>query len=359
VKQLLKILKTTNMINGPAKTEAQYRAVKMDSSSSLKEFSQNRKKYHKKYVLNEAVEEEDNLAATMGRIVETMLLEPDEFDNRFHMSVVTAAPTAMMLDFVEALCKHTLAATNEDGVVTRTFEDLTKDAYADSGFKIKLDAVLGKFLGTDAEVYFKEMVEVRRRGLTVVTMKEVDNATKIVEELKTNDFTAPIVNLVKSSRYDIYNQLQIEGYSIDEHLFKSMMDKVVVDHDKKTIQVYDLKCTWSVENFYKEYYLYRRAYIQGYLYWRGARHHFADLTRDGYTVLFPAFIVCDSTNYTAPLIYQMSDVDITDAASGFEYKGTQYPGVESIIKDLKWAIENDKWNISRENYLNNGVVKLG
>jgi hypothetical protein len=347
------------MINGPAKTEAQYRAVKMDSSSSLKEFSMNRKKYHKKYILNEAVEEEDNLAATMGRIVETMLLEPDEFDNRFHMSVVAAAPTAMMLDFVEALCKHTLAATNEDGVLTRTFEDLTKDAHADSGFKIKLDAVLGKFLGTDAEVYFKEMVEVRRRGLTVVTMKEVDNATKIVEELKTNDFTASVVNMVKSARYSIYNQLQVEGYEVLGHLFKSMMDKMIVDHEAKTVQVYDLKCTWSVENFYDEYYLYRRAYIQGYLYYEAAGSWASEHGYGDYTILYPKFIVCDSTNYSAPLIYAMSDENIQDALNGFEYKGRKYSGVASIIEDLKWAIENDKWNISRENYLNNGVVKLG
>jgi hypothetical protein len=48
------------MISGQTKTEAQYRAVKMDSSSSLKEFSTNRKKYHKKYILNEQVEDEDN-----------------------------------------------------------------------------------------------------------------------------------------------------------------------------------------------------------------------------------------------------------------------------------------------------------
>ena len=347
------------MIQGQTKTEAQYRAVKMDSSSSLKEFSTNRKKYHKKYILGEHVEDEDSKAATTGRVVETMLLEPEEFDNRFHMSVVASAPTAMMLDFVEALCKHTLAATNEDGVVTRSFEDLTRDAYADSGFKIKLDAVLGKFLGTDAEVYFKEMVEVRRRGLTVITMQEVDNATKIVEELKTNDFTAPIVNLVRSANYDVYNQLQIEGYDVFDHQFKSMMDKVIVDHNKKLIKVYDLKCTWSVENFYKEYYLYRRAYIQGYLYWMGAKHHFADLLKEGYNVEYPAFLVCDSTNYAAPLVYQMSYDNITDAVNGFEYKGAQYPGVKSLIEDLQWAIENDKWNISRENYLNNGVAKLG
>ncbi len=129
------------MISGQTKTEAQYRAVKMDSSSSLKEFSTNRKKYHKKYILNEQVEDEDTKAATTGRVVETLLLEPEEFDNRFHMSVVSSAPTAMMLDFVEALCKHTLACTNEDGVVTRAFEELTRDAHADSGFKIKLDAL--------------------------------------------------------------------------------------------------------------------------------------------------------------------------------------------------------------------------
>jgi len=344
------------MISGQTKTEAQYRAVKMDSSSSLKEFSTNRKKYHKKYILNEQVEDEDTKAATTGRVVETLLLEPEEFDNRFHMSVVSSAPTAMMLDFVEALCKHTLAATNEDGVVTRAFEELTRDAYADSGFKIKLDAVLGKFLGTDAEVYFKEMVEVRRRGLTVVTMQEVDNATKIVEELKTNDFTAPVVNLVNSTRYDVHNQLQVEGYEVDGHLFKSMMDKVVVDHTAKTIQVYDLKCTWSVENFFDEYYLYRRAYIQAYLYFFAAKHHFAELD---YLILDPIFIVCDSTNYSAPLLYQSTIDSMLNAKKGFTYKGREYPGVTSLIEDLKWAIENDKWNISRENYLNNGVVKLG
>jgi hypothetical protein len=62
------------MIKGVTKTEAQYRAVKMDSSSSLKDFSVDRKKYYKKYIKGEKVEDKDNLSATMGRIVETLLL---------------------------------------------------------------------------------------------------------------------------------------------------------------------------------------------------------------------------------------------------------------------------------------------
>ena len=348
------------MINGPAKTEAQYRAVQMDSSSSLKEFSQNRKKYHKKYILNERVEEEDNKAATTGRVVETLLLEPDEFDNRFHMSVITSAPTGLMLDFVEALYKHTAEATNEDGVLTRNFEELCKDAYVDSGFKIKLDAVLNKFVGSDAEVYYKEIREVRAKGLTVVTTQDVENAEKIVQELKTNDFTAEVVNMVPSARYSIYNQLQVEGYEVDGHMFKSMLDKVIIDHKEKLISPYDLKCTWSVENFYEEYYLYRRAYIQAYLYYHAMLHMANDPNSEyyGYTVEYLKFIVCDSTNYYRPLIYTLELDDMMDAYKGFVHKGRTYPGVGDLVAALKWCVGTNTWDISHKNYMANGVVNI-
>lgn len=340
------------------KTEASYRAIVMDSSSSLKEFSVNRKKYHKKYILNENVEEEDSKASVTGRIVETLLLEPEEFDNRFYMSVCLNAPTGMMLDFVEALCKHTLAATDEFGNVSRTFEEMAKDAYVDSGYKIKFEAVIGKFQGSDAEIYYNELRTVKSKGLTVVTAEDVTNAEKVVTELKTNFVTADVVSLINSARYTIHNQFQIEGYSVDGHLFKSMMDKVVIDHNERTIQVYDLKCTWSVENFYEEYYLYRRAYIQAYLYYKAAHSLTFDGELFGYNVLFPKFIVCDSTNYMNPLIFTLNDEAMDDAYNGFEHKGRVYPGVKQLIEDLKWAIENDTWNISRDNYLNNGIVNI-
>ena len=347
------------MIQGTAKTEAQYRAIYLDSSSSLKDFSMDRKKYHKKYILNEVVEDEDSKAATMGRMVETLLMEPHLFDERFYVSTCISTPTAMMLDFVEALYKYTVEATSEEGTVTRSFEEMCKDAHADSGFKIGLDAVLKKFIGSDAEVYYKEIREVRPKHLTVVAAQEIANAEKIVIELKTNPVTAEIVNLVDDVQYSVHNQLQVEGYKVNDHMFKSMMDKVVVDHKAKTVQVYDLKCTWSVENFYNEYYLYRRAYIQGYLYLRAAAFWASEMGYEGYTILYPKFIVCDSTNYMNPLVYEMSKISMQNAEEGFEYKGREYPGVYQLIEDLKWALDNDVWNISRENHINNGVVKLG
>ncbi len=348
------------MIAGKVKTEKEYRAVSMDSSSSLKEFSVNRKKYHQRYILNEKVEEEETKASVVGRVVETLLLEPEEFDNRFYMSVCLSAPTGLMLAFVEALYKHTAAATDEFGNVNRPFADLFTDAYAESGFKIKPDAVLNKFQGSDAEIYYDELRKVRSKGLTVVTTEDVTNAEKIVTELRTNFVTSEVVNLVNSARWSVHNQFQIEGYSVDGHLFKSMMDKVIVDHDQRTIQVYDLKCVWAVEGFYEEYYLYRRAYIQAYLYYQAIMSLTINQNSDlyGYKVEFPKFIVCDSTNYYNPLVYTLSGEDLLDAYEGFEHKGRKYPGVGQLIKDLEWAVENDVWNISRENYINNGVVNI-
>src|SRR6478752_5251893 len=219
------------MIQGKIKTEKEYRAVGLDSSSSLKEFSIDRRKYYKKYILGEKLtEEEDSKASVIGRVVETLLFEKDKFDERFAMSSLSKAPTGLMLEFVEALYRRSKEATDENGEITKEFSEIAEIAYKDSGFKIKLEKVLEKFIGSDAEIFYKEIREIRSKGLTVVTTDDVTNAERIVEELKTNEFTAPILTLVNSDRYDIRVQYQIEGYEIDGLKLKSMMDIVIIDH---------------------------------------------------------------------------------------------------------------------------------
>ena len=352
------------MIKGQAKTEAVYRAILLDSSSSLKEFSMDRKKYYNKYYLGKNVEDKDSQAAIMGRLVETLLMEPDEFDKRFYMSACATSPTGNMVTFVENLYRETIDATDEFGNVTRTFEEISKAAFVDCGYSGKgngsYENIIKKFIGSDAEIYYNEIRKVRANNLTVVTSQDVTHADNIVSELRNNFATKDIVNLVNSSRYSVYDQLQVEGYEVDGHLFKSMMDKVIIDHQEKTIQPYDLKCTWSVENFYEEYYLYRRAYIQAYLYYYATKHLTLDENSElyGYTVKPIQFIVCDSTNYYNPLVYTLSDEDMKDAYKGFVHKGKTYPGVKYLIDELKWAMDMNIWNISKSNYLKKGIVNI-
>jgi len=350
------------MIKGVNKTkeEQKYRAIEVDSSSSLKDFALDRRKYYKKHYLREKVEEKENPAANMGKLVETLLLEPEEFDNRFYMSSCVAIPTELMLKFVEALHKYTVEATDGFGVVTREFSEIAEDAYQASGFKITKEAVLNKFMGSNAEIYYREIREVRAKNLTVITSQDVTNAERIVEELQNNQFTKDIINMVSSDRYTVINQFKIDSYKVDGHEFKSMLDKIIVDHHEKKVLIYDLKCVWAVENFYNDYYLYRRAYIQALLYFKAVE---SIVAQEGspwykYKVEYPQFIVCDSINYYSPLIYTLEYKDMWDAYKGFTHNGREYPGVQLLIEELKWAQENDIWNISKTNYENKGFVNI-
>ena len=350
------------MIKGVNKTKeiTKYREIETDSSSSLKDFSMDRRKYYKKYYLREKVEEKENLATNMGNLVETLLLEPEEFDNRFYLSSCVTVPTGLMLEFVEALYKITDAAADGFGVVARPMEELVEEAYQASGFKITKEAVLNKFLGSSAEIYYREIREVRSKKLTVITAQDVTNAERIVEELQNNEFTKDIINMVTNDRYTVINQLKIDSYIVDGHEFKSMLDKVIIDHNEKKIHIYDLKCVWSVENFYNEYYLFRRAYIQALLYFKAIEW----LTlQEGspyykYKVEYPQFIVCDSINYFSPLIYTLDHSDMFEAYQGFKKGDKHYPGVKGLIKELIWAKENDIWNISKTNYESKGFVNI-
>ena len=341
-------------------TEKEYRALPVDSSSSLKDFCVDRKKYYRKYILNETIKEKDNQAVNTGQLVETLLMEPELFDKRFFMSSCASPPTGLMLEFVNALFEETIKYTNEDGEPTRSFEYIANEAYIKSGFKLPIATVLNKFEGGDAEIYYNELTTVRLNGLTVVSTNDVSNAERVVEELKINFVTSPFINLETGGRFTVINQLQIPLYEIDGHTFKSMLDKVIVDNKLKTIKVIDLKCSWNVENFYEEYYLYRRTYIQAYLY----RQAVLSLTKDknhpwyGYTVGNTMFMVCDSVNYSNPLIFTLDDSDMEDAYNGFEHKGRTYKGVGKLIAELKWALNEGIWNMSMEDYLSLGVVNI-
>lgn len=348
------------MIQGNIRTEAEYRSLEADSSSSLKEFSMDRKKYYRKFIENQAVEEDEkeSRAIILGKLTETLLFEEDTFDDKFYLSAVGSIPTGNMLDFVEALYKHTKEATNDVGEVILPFSELAQLAYKDSGFKWKLDTVLSKFKDSNAELYYQEIRNIRSKGLTVVTIDDVSNAKKTVEGLKNSTNTGPILNLVNSNRYSILVQRQIDGYDIDGLPMKSMIDLIIIDHEMKIIYIYDLKTVWSVEGFFKDYYLYRRAYIQAYVYFKAAQALKDQLDLKDYIIRYPQFIVCDSINYYRPLVYQVTADDLEDAYNGFIYENREYPGVKNIVRDIIWAKENNIWNISRENYLNNGIVPI-
>lgn len=340
--------------------EPEYRRLRQNSSSSLKEFSLDRRKYYKKYILSETVEETPNKASDMGRIVETLLMEPEKFDDLFFMSTLDKIPGGMLGEFIYLLSKFVSKEATEEGVSDEVFEECARRAYDRSGFKWSFETVLSKLDDPENTLYYEECMKVDYNNMTMVTAQDIENAEQIVDNLRNNTTTSRIVNLSSDARFTVMNQMSITDYEIDGMILKSLLDKVIIDNVEKIIYPYDLKCTWSVEGFYKEYYLYRRAYIQAYLYKKALEYltKFPENPFYGYKVENLKFIVCDSINYYDPLIYTVSDEDMKDAYLGFTHKDKKYPGVKQIIEELLWAIDNDKWTISKTNYDKGGVLNI-
>lgn len=340
--------------------EKTYRTLKVNSYSSLKTFSVDRRKYYKKYILDETIKEKETKAANMGRIVETLLWEPKRFDELFFMSTCVKIPGGMLGEMIDKLAELVSENTSEEGTLMGDFMDLAEEAYNNTDYKLPFKTVIKKLDDPENELYYQERLKVEHLKMTMVTAQDIENAEQIVNNLQTNDVTSHIVTVGTSSTISVYDQPKITDYYIDGIELKSMLDRVIVHHPTKTIIPYDLKCIWAVENFFTEYYLYRRTYIQSFLYTQALKQMTEDKDHEwyGYTVENLKFIVCDSINYYDPLIYTLSEEDMRDAYEGFTYKDKKYPGVRQIIEELKWAIENDKWTISKANFDKKGLVNI-
>lgn len=345
-------------------TEQEYRALEIDSYSSLKVFIEDRKKYYKKFVLKEPVKDEDTPSTIFGTLVDCLQFKPDEFEDRFNIAVAQV-PTGQYGKFIDELMNVTIRSMDEDGVITRDLEEMMEDAYRAVKFdragnivdfkRDSFEVVKTKFFGTDLEVRYRELRE--SYGKHVVEVKEVEDASAIVNELKTNQFTKHIMALDQSDRFRIHDQLPIIG-DIENFPFKCLVDRLIVDHEKREIFVLDLKTAWDNEGEFLNNYFKYKYYIQGSVYYTLVIAWAVAEGLGSYRIMPPKFIVADSSNYKAPLIYEMSEETYHQGMMGFTLKGKYYPGVLKAVEDLKWHKETGIWNISKDNYMNRGRIKL-
>lgn len=356
-------------------TEQEYRRLDIDSYSSIKVFIEDRKKYYRKFVLKEPVRDGYTPSTIFGSLVDCLIFSPDEFDSRFTVSV-TDAPKGQYGKLVDELMGVTSRGVNDNGEVTRDLEEMLEEAYNNVKYdrngtvvdfkRDSFDVVKRKFMGSDLEIYYRQLREAH--GKEVIEPAMVDNALNVISELRSNPITAEIINMVTSEDITVYNQFPIidsikdclgEGVTDDESKAKCLVDKLIIDHSAKEIHIYDLKTAWDNEGEFVNNYFKYKYYIQAALYfylvveWKKRQSELAE-----YIVRWPAFIVADSNNYKSPLIYLTDSLNITQGMRGFIIRGKYYPGVISAVMDMIWHKRTGIWNISRENYRSNGIVKI-
>jgi hypothetical protein len=298
-------------------------------------------------------------AMTLGSLVDIILTRPTELNNEY--KVITGAPTGQLKTFIDVYFRLEQMDYGEG------IEDLPMHiaalAYLEVGIKqSKLETIVQKFQSEGLEYYNQLRASV---GKTIVTEEMMNKAKSLVKQLEDDEYTGPIlaptrggIGVTEAARV-VYNQLAIywEEFGLQ---FKALLDKVIVDHIKKTVQPYDIKTTGSSD--FREAFGQYRYDLQGAFYTDALHHWMLEHGLEKYEILPFIFIVAFTNDKgIQPQLWKMTNSDYYGGRHGIihpKVKGWTVRGYVTLIGDLLWHKREDKWKYPRDVYGNNGLREL-
>lgn len=351
------------MITGTVKTTAMpYRQKEGLNFSSIKTFEdKGPMMFYKEFIAGDK-KVLDSAAILIGSMVDDIILtyggSLDEFHQHFDEryckfeGVKSSAQAFLLADYVF----DAMMETAVDGRVTADFETSFKEAFdkiqAEGKYKGKTwDKALEDFNKT-AKEYFDQKVQ--NIGKMVVDLNMITTAETVAQQLLTDPFTS---SLLKNENSPLLTKVQVD-FEVDGMKCKAELDAIEINHKDKTIGALDLKCTYDNEEFPYAY-IKNRYYLQQAFYTLALREWRVDSSLEEYDILPFRFVVADtSANKRRPLIYTLTDEDIFNGLEGFKLRGNTYRGVVELVREIKWHMEMDVWNCSKEAIDMNGNLTL-
>src|SRR5699024_3520511 len=209
----LEKIQSLDTFNGSELSEKKYRAHSANSYSTIKTFIEDRKKYYKKYILKENIEDKITKSLTIGTLVD-ILLNPHENIDNYVIEASNNKPTGQMLDFTETLFDlHSKYLDEDTGKTSRSMTVMMEEAfnickYDRDGKEIafkkkKFEYVIDKFSGTKCEEYFNELI--KSRGKVVINPSDREDADKVVEGLLNTPWTRNILLQENDTFISVYD----------------------------------------------------------------------------------------------------------------------------------------------------------
>lgn len=151
---------------------------------------------------------------------------------------------------------------------------------------------------------------------------------------------------------DVIDQLEL-NYTVNNRNVKCILDKIIIDHSKKTIQPLDLKSgTPTAKEFMSNFFKYKY-YLQGALYNLGVHHWKKEVSFSDYIILPFKYIYIPTMDYNNPKTFILTDKWEQAAWNGFTTNsGYKYKGINELMSEINWHILNQIFNESREFYEN-------
>lgn len=299
-------------------------------------------------------------ALRLGDAFDCMMFDHESvFNERFHVMQLYNPHTNGATNLGKFMNK---CIENIEGIIFDqiSYVDLYSFAYDECGIKNpkKIDFT-SDFVGSIGEDYLREIV--LSHGKIVIEKQEYDNLVLMQRILRSNPYFGKyfVNELIKNQMHYRISETEEVIYQLvvlwDD--CKVMLDIVYINHETKTIKPIDLKTT-SVKNHEVEATVIKYDYVyQAGMYHLGVSH-WRDINYPDYSIDNFSFIFAEKSITFAPIEMQVSDLDLNASIyGGIDKFGNLQYGILTLISDLKWHKENNKWDYSRIAYSNNGTIK--
>lgn len=278
---------------------------------------------------------------SLGSLVDSMLLTPKETKERFYILNKEINVSDDIKNIWNKYFEEREVLDNFD-----IDEDRVNTIAKDCKYRLTQDKARLKYV-LEGKDYFNLLIE--SKGKTIINKDLNDRANEVVKSLKNNLFTKELFNLKKiETQVELYFELKKFPFKL-----KALLDFIIIDHKKKTIRPFDLKTTSEKTTYFKKSVYKYRYDFQAAFYTVALQIIYPD-----YKILPFCFVVENTIYPGSPLIYECTDSTLVIGALGGEVDGKKYKGFIECLEMLTWHTETNIWNYTKEEYENNGKVKL-
>jgi len=274
-----------------------------------------------------------------GSAVDCLLTTPDDFHSEFYVMNKNKMPSDAMVRYIDEYFK-----TNDHN-----------KAYIESGYKTKAESIKERF-ETEGMEYYNALKD--SRGKTLLSFDEYEQVQRAVNQILNGEFTKKYFSKQREG-VEIFYQYPIY-WEIMGQKCKSLLDILVVDHNRKEISPIDLKTTGKSAYYFRgafikwKYYLQAAFYTEAVNCWKNKNPKL-----ENYKINNFKFLVVETSGFNPPMIYQANTNDLDIGTNGgFDKQGYRVKGFVQLIDDLCYHEETGNWDFPREMYENNGVAIL-
>lgn len=266
------------------------------SYSSLNKLMWNPAVFYQMYILG-IKEERQDAHLVQGKIVHALLLEEEKFNDQFVISPSKLPGDSVKVVIDRVFAHHQELAQNGD---TRTdlshFDQAILDVMVDMNYhqSLKTDQQrLDKIISAESTNYWSFLKTKGKK--TLIDQDSYDFCKNAVELIKTNKELCTLIgcNTTEFDNVEIFNELPLSvEYSKAQFGLKGIIDNVVINHDKKTIFINDIKTTSKDLKDFPETVEFYSYWLQAIMYCTMIGIKYMDLLASGYEAKFH-FVVID------------------------------------------------------------------